>query len=203
MAGDATSQDVFHDMPALGNRVRTAQTQAKTLKAAVINVLKGGSLSLVQTRRLLFVQLLGTVTGWDDGLVTYLVWEQTETSLSQVALEHYHSDSLPPLKAETLARFRANIWEREPLAVLLSSLQAEKLLKTHMAEMRRPVAWALQLCIEKNLQVISPEFKDLLLQQVLKTGGNQAQFDKLLDLLKAIQRLHCVVTDPTHVDVPP
>ncbi|KAF7555142.1 hypothetical protein G7Z17_g2363 [Cylindrodendrum hubeiense] len=202
----------FTDLPALSSKITNFMTTTKKpLSEAINNAVRSGGLDLESTNRLLFFHDLTT----DDGLRCFFAekYGNAKPVLAQIALAHYHND-LTAFNSKAVIALQATFWEREPPAVLLATLRKTKLLTTTLSELRPHVERALELALDKGLTLESPEFGALIQSPdfmpaaaspaASKKGGEVARnvtADEVYKVMVALQRLHCIVTDPTHIDV--
>ncbi|CAG1983717.1 unnamed protein product [Fusarium graminearum] len=198
----------FKDLPTLSAKVNSLLAEdVTTLAAAIDSALKSGGLDSVSTRRLLFFQGLTA----DNQLLLYLTtnYGNVEPSLARIGLENYFN-SFDGFNKDVVKDFRSHLWEKEPLAVLLASLRQTKLLTTVWIELKPQIDTVLQLCVDKELSLSSPEIHTRVKEldvtrpktEVKKdVKGKSVVVPGLRDAILAIQRLHCLVIDPMHLEV--
>ncbi|KAH6984365.1 hypothetical protein BKA56DRAFT_614112 [Ilyonectria sp. MPI-CAGE-AT-0026] len=180
---------------------------------AIDTVLKGGGLLLNEIKTLQLIKSIGELANWDDELLRCIFKrEERFTLLSQIALKLYYDESLRASDAQILAKFKSGLWVKEPIAVLLGAVRAKKLLAKH--ELRHAIELALEKAVDGNLSIVSAEFRKRILfdeskkpvgdvkieEQVDQNRFAKVEADKVYGILKALQRLHCLVVDPRHID---
>jgi hypothetical protein len=216
---------VFTGLPELSAKIENHIEKNKvSFYAASQAIFQQASLTLPETRRLLFIQtcyekLASKNNDFCNSLVSsYAPKLAAEHSgpeggprvLSQIALDLYYAQNPGTPWLEIRDGFRAVLWTQVPLAVILATLKAGKLLVAHGTNLRAAVEGFLSAAIENNLALVSAEFRAIIskpsfyekYKQTDKSGNlvpvdPSAVHKKLLD----VYRLHYLVTDPTHIDI--
>ncbi|RFU76505.1 pa14 domain [Trichoderma arundinaceum] len=173
----------------------------ETLSTAFDNVLIGDDTPPNAIHELEYLQSLCELAGQDQLLIEFLVRAESATQLSDVAIQLYYSPDLVSKHPQSISIFRANLFSREPNVVLLSAIRAHKLLRGH--RLKTAAEKALTAAVESDMTIMSPEFRTLIYSQdffARLPDGTAVDPEEAYKLLKSLQVLQYIVTDPQQID---
>ncbi|KAF5702503.1 toxin subunit, partial [Fusarium mundagurra] len=216
---------VFTGLPELSSKVKNhIETKEVSFYAASQAIFQQASLTLPETRRLLFIQtcykkLASEDVDFCNSLLTNYAPklaaehgspEGESKVLSQMGLDLYYAQNPGTTCLKKRDKFREALWTKVPLTVILATLKAGKLLVAHDSNLRAAVEGFLSAAIDNNLSLVSAEFRAVIFETSFyekykqkDKNGSLMPVDpttihkKLLD----IYRLHNLVTNPLHIDI--
>lgn len=150
-----------------------------------------------------FEKTVSDLTNANAKLASFLLKDDSIKNLAQIALKYYCGEGLSSLDLEptVVTKFRSKLFIREPLAVLLALIEAGELGDSTFMDgnesIRDAIKLALQDAVKEGVSIVSPEFHELIHR--VDYFNPQVNVAKVHDLLRAMQRLQYLVTDPKDV----
>ncbi|GAB1312348.1 Toxin subunit [Madurella fahalii] len=205
MSSSAVLQDAARSLlpenTALAEALGSAIDSEGSLLSAVDLVLARGDLLLDDVRTLQWIKTIISVAAGNEILAAFLLQQDPASRrLASLALNSYYSGELPAVGGDVLKRFRANLGQKEPLAVLLASIKAGELLGDN--DPKDAITLALSYAVDKEVGIGAPEFSGAVKEPnfFASLGEGTVDPDQVLNILMKLQRLQCLVTEPSEIN---